>query len=435
MQIAYFDCQSGISGDMTLGALLDLGVPLALLNEAVQSVLEGVRIESEQVVRKGFRARQAKVVAPHEHDSHDGFHKHCHRHLSDILGMIERGSFSDENKERTSDIFRLIAEAEAKVHGTDIEKVHFHEVGAVDSIADIVGAVVGLDHLGVVEFRASAVPTGCGTIRIAHGTCSVPAPATAELLRGIPLAASQVPFELTTPTGAAILRYYVKQFGPMPSMTIRSIGIGAGSRDLEEQPNILRILIGETSDTGTKSLRAAVEYGNGHDHHHAHRLDASVDPFPTPLPTPNATSTETAWILETNLDDVSGEIVGHCIERLWTLSPLDVWCTPVQMKKQRPGITLSVLCRREQVELVEATIFDETTTIGIRRWPVERTVLHRESCQLTTPWGLLDAKRAVLPDGKEKIAPEFESVKRLAAERGISVREILDGTAITDRSS
>ncbi len=389
MLLAYFDCPSGISGDMTLGALLDLDVPLDMLNEAVQSVLPGLRIEAQTVSRHGFRATLAAVLEPHHHHGH----RHEHRHLSDILALLEKSTLSEENKRSAAEIFTLLAAAEAKVHGTDIESVHFHEVGAADSIADIVGAVVGLAHLGVQEFYASPIPTGCGTLKIAHGLCSIPAPATAELLRGVPLADSDVPFELTTPTGAALLKHYVTRFGPMPGMTLQRIGIGAGSRDLTAQANVLRICVGE------KQAENNVE---------------------------TASNTESAWIVETNLDDVSGEIVGHCIERLWTLSPLDVWCTPIQMKKQRPGVTLTVLCRREQIEAVENTLFAETTTIGVRRWAVERTVLKREPCQIETPWGRLDAKRTTLSDGKMKIAPEFESARKLAEKHGVSVREILN---------
>jgi uncharacterized protein (TIGR00299 family) protein len=425
MRIAYFDCVSGISGDMTLGALIDLGVPVVLLNEAVRSVLDSVRIEAEQVRRKEFRATHVHVHAPHEH---------VHRHLSDILTMIEKSSLSDANKERASDIFRLIAQVEAKVHGVEIEKIHFHEVGAADSIADIVGAVAGLDHLGIDEIRASAVPTGCGTIKIAHGTCSVPAPATAELLQGIPIAVSEIPFELTTPTGAALLKYYAKQFGPFPAMTIQSVGVGAGGRDLEQQANILRILVGELADPlamGKVRSHSAPEHQYEHlfEGRHLHEYGQELEylcKHEQPVISPSKRPvTETVWTVETNLDDVSGELIGHCIDQLWTVSPLDVWTTPIQMKKQRPGVTLSVLCRREQLEAVESILFTETTTIGIRRFSVERTVLHREPCQLETPWGKIDAKKTILPDGTEKTAPEFESAKRLAAEKGISVREIL----------
>ncbi len=416
MRIAYFDCASGISGDMILGAMIDLGVPVVLLNEAIRSLgVSGVRIETDTVVRKGFRATLAKVLAPHEH---------VHRTLSMILEMIDLGTFSDDCKQRASEIFRRIAACEAKAHGIDIEKVHFHEVGAVDSIADIVGAVVGLDFLGVDNVLASPVPTGTGTIEIAHGICSIPAPATAELLKGIPIAASDVPFELTTPTGAAILGFYAEKFGPLPGLTVKSIGIGAGGRDLPQQANVLRLIVGEL--THESAHQFGLEHDHRHDHHdHArHEHDEHHHPHePSARKTPTTTK-ETVWMLETNLDDVSGEIVAYCIEKLWGCSPLDVWTSPVFMKKQRPGIVVSVLCRHEQIETIESVLFTETSTIGVRRWPVERTVLHREPCSLETPWGKIAAKKAVLPDGTEKISPEFESVREIAQQENVSAKDV-----------
>jgi uncharacterized protein (TIGR00299 family) protein len=426
MKLAYFDCQSGISGDMSLGAIIDLGVPASYLNEKLRSLLPQIYIESEQVLRRGFRGTLAKVNVPTED---------VHRHLSDILKLIDNSSISDLCKEQSSGIFRLLAEAEALVHGVDIDAVHFHEVGAADSIADIVGVTVGFERLGIEHFRSSHVPTGCGVMEIAHGKCSIPAPATVELLRGIPIASSETPFELTTPTGAAILKYYVNQFGALPSMTIDSVGVGAGSRDLAEQANILRILVGELS-TDKPNLLSATEQLPNHlcerhgiiREHSGRRHDVQTDIFSTSKP--KAESTETVWVLETNIDDSTGEVVGHCIDRLWNASPLDVWTTGIQMKKQRPGVMLSILCRREQISELEGILFRETTTIGVRRWSVERTILRRESCKLKTPWGNVDAKRTVLPDGTEKMSPEFESAKKLALESGISVREILSNGKI-----
>jgi uncharacterized protein (TIGR00299 family) protein len=406
MTLLYFDCRSGISGDMTLGALIDLGVPVEVVNNAVQSVLNTVHITAEPVQRKNFRATQACVHAPREH---------VHRHLSDIVALIEKSNLSFANKERAVSIFRLIAEAEAKVHGVSVEEVHFHEVGAADSIADICGVVVALDHLNVDEIRASAIPTGTGTIEIAHGTCSIPAAATAELLKGIPIAASSIPFELTTPTGAAILKFYVKEFCPLPSMTIRANGIGAGSRDMEQQANILRVLMGDPAEnhsTYHSTTRSAPQ--------HQYEYLLGGEPVVPP------TIQDTAWIVETNLDDTTGELIGYCVDQLWQQAPLDVWTTAIQMKKQRPGITISVLCRQEQIENIERILFSETTTLGIRRFPVDRTLLNREPCRLNTPWGEVKGKKATLPDGTEKIAPELESVKQLAAEKGVAVRAIMD---------
>jgi uncharacterized protein (TIGR00299 family) protein len=291
--------------------------------------------------------------------------------------------------------------------------------------------------LGVKQIFSSEVPTGCGVIEIAHGKCSVPAPATAELLHGIPIATSNVPFELTTPTGAAILKYYVNQFGAMPSLTIESVGTGAGSRDLKEQANILRILIGNLPNDKPNLLSASEQLPNPRYERHgiihdrsAHRHEVPVDIFSTPKT--KTTLTETVWVLETNIDDSTGEVVGHCIDRLWNAAPLDVWTTGIQMKKQRPGIMLSILCRHEQINELEGILFKETTTIGVRRRAVERTILNREACKLKTPWGNIDAKRLLLPDGTEKTMPEFESAKKLAIENGIALREILSNSKKTD---
>ena len=374
MQTGYLDCLSGISGDMMLGALVDAGVPLELLDEAVRSLsLPGVSLSSEIVRRRGFRAVKVHVNAPHEH---------AHRHLSTILDIIEKSSLLTPGQKATAGrLFHRIAEVEAKVHGQSIEQVHFHEVGAVDSIADIVATVVGLDYLKLDSLVASPVPTGCGTVKIAHGTCSVPAPATAELLAGVPIAPSSVPFELTTPTGAAILAEFVNSYGPMQAITIRKIGIGAGTKDLQEQPNILRLILGETVDLPPAACRLPSEY---------------------------------IWKLETNLDDISGEILGFVLEKLWIPEVLDVYTVPIQMKKGRPAVTLTVLCREEAVCEVERLLFTETSTLGIRREKVQRSYLKRESHTITTPWGEMAGKIATLPDGSQRFTPEYEAAKKIA---------------------
>jgi len=403
MSFAYLDCPSGISGDMMLGALIDLGVPLDLLNDSIRSVVDSVHVYSHSVFRKEFRAIQAEVRAPHEH---------VHRALSDILELVSQSNLSANNKKQVNDIFHLLAQAEAKVHGIGIEEVHFHEIGAADSIADIVGVVVGLDYLGITDVGASAIPTGSGTIKIAHGDCPIPAPATVELLRGIPIAASDIRFELTTPTGAVLLKYYVKHFGILPAMTIQGTGVGAGSRDLEQQANIVRIFVGDLPVISSRDVRSV-------DHQYNDLLGTDQQrQYPI--------TTETVWIIETNIDDMTGELTGHCVERLWTLSPLDVWVAPIQMKKQRPGVMISVMCRQDQIASMEMLLLSETSTFGVRRYPVERTVLYRESCPIRTPWGEVEAKRGFLPDGTEKIVPEFESVKRLAAAKGIPLWKIME---------
>lgn len=379
MKIAYLDCASGISGDMTLGALVDAGVDLAALNVGVQSLgLPGVNLVAATVKKKGFRATQITV----EHEP-----EHKHRHLHHITAMIDGSSLAPRQKELAHRIFRRLAEAEAKVHNSTIEKVHFHEVGAVDSIADIVGAAIGWDLLGVERIVASAVPTGTGFIEIAHGRCSIPAPATAELLQGVPLAVSNVECELTTPTGAAILATLVESFGPLPAMTIERIGYGAGQKDLESQANLLRLLVGQTSD------RQADE-----------RL----------------------WIVETNLDDTSGEVIGHTIARLWEAGALDVYTTAIQMKKNRPGVTLTVLCPAEAVQAVEAILFRETTTLGIRRHEVLRRKLRRETQEVETPWGKVTGVTAWLDSGTARFSPEYESCRQLAEQKKISLREVYE---------
>lgn len=414
MKIAWFDCHSGISGDMTLGALLDAGVPIDVLRSAVESVLPTITLDAQSVMRHGFRATQALVGEQeehsshhhdhdheshehehhdhdhHEHNAHAHHHAHCHRNMADICAMVLNASgLTDKVKTEVIGVFELIAKAEARAHGCEVEQVHFHEVGAADSIADIVGAVAGLNWLGVEEVYASAVPTGCGTIQIAHGEVSVPAPATAQLLSGVPLAPSDIPFELTTPTGAGILKYYVKRFGAMPPMTIDKIGVGAGGRDLPQQANTLRLVLGELSDS--------------------------------PLQ-PNGDS---VWQIETNIDDMPGELIGRAVEELWKLNPLDVWTMAVNMKKQRPGVVISILCREEQIQAIETALFTHTSTLGVRKWKVDRTVLQRESCQIKLQNGQTVAgKSVILPDGSQRIVPEYEDVCRLAQQLGVPVLDL-----------
>jgi uncharacterized protein (TIGR00299 family) protein len=379
MKIAYLDCASGISGDMTLGALVDAGVDLAELNEGIGSLgWSNVRLVANTVKKKGFRATQITV----EHEPEDK-----HRHLHHIAAMIDSSSLTDRQKELAHRIFRRLAEAEAKVHNSTIEKVHFHEVGAVDSICDIVGAAMGWDLLGIDRAICSPIPTGRGFVEIAHGRCSIPAPATAELLRGVPLAESNVECELTTPTGAAIVAALVDAFGNVPSMTIERIGYGAGQKDLEEQANLLRLLVGQADD---------------------------------------ARSDEQLWVLETNLDDISGELVGHTATRLWEAGALDVYTTPIGMKKNRPGVTLSVLCEGPRIRVIEEIIFRETTTLGIRRWQVHRRRLKREPHRVETPWGPVEGVLAWLDAETARFSPEFESCKRLAAEHKLPLKVVYE---------
>jgi uncharacterized protein (TIGR00299 family) protein len=311
--------------------------------------------------------------------------------------MIDGSSLSPRQREFATRIFHKLAEAEAKVHGSTIEKVHFHEVGAVDSIADIVGSAIGFDLLGIDSVACAPVPTGRGYIEIAHGRCSIPAPATAELLRGVPLAPLDVEGELTTPTGAAIVAALAEQFGPLPAMVIERIGYGAGQKDFP-QANILRLLVGEivAFDRCTGSLAANMQ-----------------------------PRTESVVVLETNLDNATPEVIGHAVERLWGAGALDVSLTPIQMKKGRPGVLVSVQSRPQDADRLESILFTETATLGVRRSTVARTVLAREPQQAATRWGPVAGKVAYLPNGARRFAPEYEACHRIAQQHGISVVEVL----------
>lgn len=390
MRIAYLDCASGISGDMTLGALLDAGAELAAIQAGIDSLgLPGCRLVCNEVKKNGFRATQ--IVVEHEPE-------HKHRHLHHITAMIDASSLNARQRDIATQIFRKLAEAEAKVHGTPIEKVHFHEVGAVDSIADIVGAAIGFDLLGIERIICSPIPTGHGTVEIAHGRCSIPAPATAELLRGIPLAALDVEGEFTTPTGAAIVATLADTFGPVPPMTIDHIGYGAGQKDFP-QANILRLLVGELT---------------------SHGLVASATSSPT------QPHTESILLLETNLDNSTGETIAHAVDALWTAGALDVALTPIQMKKGRPGLLITVQSRPADVDALEAVLFRETPTLGVRRTIVERTVLAREERIVETRWGKVTGKVAFLPDGADRFTPEYESCRQLADQEGVPISWVID---------
>lgn len=379
MRVAYLDCASGISGDMTLGALVDAGADLGAISDSVASLgLPSVHIVASEVKKKGFRATQITI----EHEP-----EHKHRHLHHITEMIDSSQLTPSQRELAKRIFTLLGEAEAKVHGTTIRKVHFHEVGAIDSIADIVGAAIGFDLLGVERVVSSPIPTGHGFIEIAHGRVSVPAPATAELLTGVPIAPSDVEAELTTPTGAAIIAALAQSFGPVPPMTIERIGYGAGQRDLESQPNLLRLLVGEA--VGVRS-------------------------------------SEQVWMLETNLDDTSGELIGHACERLLAAGALDVTTTPVQMKKNRPGVTISVICAKGEIEKLEAILFRETNTLGIRRWPVERHTLKREKQTVETEFGPIDGVVAHIDEATRSFSPEYESCRHIAQSRDLPLRLVYE---------
>jgi uncharacterized protein (TIGR00299 family) protein len=378
VRIGYFDCFSGVSGDMTLGALVDAGVDARAIQAAVASLGLTAELTFDTVRRGGFRARHARVTAPHEH---------VHRHLHHIEALIDKSTLTPRQNELAKRIFHRLGEAEAVVHGVELAKVHFHEVGAVDSIVDIVGAAVGIDLLGVERFEASPLPPGRGWVRSAHGRMPLPAPATAELLKGVPLAESTAETELTTPTGAAIVTAVTESFGPLPAMTVEAIGLGAGTRELPEQANILRLFVGHVA------LAAA---------------------------------SDRVWVLETNLDDVPGEVVGFATGRLMEAGALDAWVTPIQMKKNRPGVLVSVLCDEARVADLEEILFRETTTLGVRRYPVSRHKLRRQAAEVETPYGVVRGKLGWLDGRPPAFSPEYDDCARIAAEQGVALRDVYE---------
>jgi uncharacterized protein (TIGR00299 family) protein len=379
VRVAHFDCFSGLSGDMTLGALIDAGVDADAVREAIDSLGLPITLEIEKVRKGGFAATQVFVEAPEEHE---------HRFLPQVEEILSRGNLTPRQRDLALRIFRRLAEAEAAVHGMPLEKVHFHEVGALDSIADIAGAAVGLDLLGVARFSSRSVPTGHGMVKCAHGLMPIPAPGTAELLKGVPLAPSAIKAELTTPTGAAILTTVVTEWVEQPVMTVERIGHGAGRKEFADQPNLLRLFVGTRSESA------------------------------------DAAESDRVWVLETNLDDVPAEVVGYCFEQLFAAGALDVYATPIQMKKSRPGVLLSVLAAEAAVPALEAVLFRETETFGVRRYPVQRSKLRREGVTVETPWGPVKGKRGWREGGPEVFTPEYEDCARVAREHGVPLREV-----------
>jgi uncharacterized protein (TIGR00299 family) protein len=392
MRIGYLDCFCGISGDMCLGALVDAGVPLDAIRDALAGLpLKGYELTAEKVIRHGLAATKVSVVVGHDHKAeHEHEHEqrggHPHRGLSDVLAIIEAGGLPAKVAEDSARAFRLLAEAEAAVHNIDVDSIHFHEVGAVDAICDIVGTMAGLHHLGLDRLQHSPVSVGGGTVKCAHGLLPVPAPATAALLRGVPTAGGPVDRELTTPTGAAILRAVAEPVPTAPAMRVESIGYGAGGRELDGVPNVLRLLVGEAEACATEA--------------------------------------DTVWVLEANLDDMTGEELGHCLEKLMAGGALDAFVTPVQMKKNRPGALLTVLCEAARLAEAEALLWRHTSTLGIRRTPAQRSKLRREIRAVSTPWGDARVKVGFLGEKVVRREPEYEDCRRIADEQGLSLREV-----------
>ncbi len=382
--IAYFHCFSGISGDMVLGALLDLGLEVSRLEEELSRLpVEGYCLSTKRITRGGITGVRFRVEVQEAQPS---------REYTQIRRMIEDSQLSPEVQALSLRIFHRLAEAEAQVHGVALEKVHFHEVGAVDSIIDIVGAAAGFCALGIRRVIASPVTVGSGFVETQHGRLPLPAPATAKLLIDVPIRASRVEGERVTPTGAAILTTLAKGYGAIPFMKLKAVGYGVGAREYQDAPNVLRVLMGDEEETW---------------------------------------ETDRSIVVETNVDDMSPEWYGFLMERLFNLGVQDVFFSPIQMKKNRPGTLVRVICSEPLADEVVRVLFMETTTIGVRYHTVERIKLPRKTTVVRTPYGELNVKVVKGVDGGQRVVPEYESCARVAREKGIALREIyqaaLDG--------
>jgi uncharacterized protein (TIGR00299 family) protein len=378
MKIAYFDCFSGVSGDMILGALIDAGLDPGDLRKALAGIpLSGYEISAEKAVKNGITGTRFNVTVSG---------KQRERNLSDILKIIHESSLKEPAKKSAGDIFRNIARVEANIHSKKIEEIHFHELGAVDSIIDIAGACAALDMMGIDIVHCSRINVGEGFVKSEHGLLPVPAPATASLLLGVPIYSSGAQAELATPTGAAIIAHFSKQYGPMPDMKARSVGYGAGMKDLAA-PNLLRVFIGE----------GGIQAGR-----------------------------ETIVALETNIDDMNPEFYQHVSERLLESGAMDVYTTPVIMKKTRPGVQLTVLAREETQEALTGIIFEETTTAGIRINRMERVALDREMRTIRTRFGEIGVKLLYSGGRVVTASPEYEDCRRLAKSEGVPLKEVYD---------
>jgi uncharacterized protein (TIGR00299 family) protein len=378
MKIAYFDTIAGISGDMTLGALVSAGVPFDELNKELQALgISGFELQARHIERNGMVATKVDVVISKQ--------PHYHRHMKDIEELIDKSSLTQNVKERSKKIFSEVAIAESKVHSTPIEKVHFHEVGAVDSLVDIVGASICLEKLGIQAVYSSPIKVGSGgMVQSQHGALPVPTPATMEILKDYPILLTDIPYELTTPTGAAIIKALSQGILTAEKIQISAIGYGAGEREIEQLPNILRVFVGKLES--------------------------------------NYMSDEIVSI-ETNIDDMNPEIYPYVIEKLISAGAHDAYLIPILMKKGRPGIILSVLAEREKINRLLDIIFRETTTLGVRIQPIERKKLPRSTKQVQTSFGIASAK-VIIVEGKEQLRVEFEECKRIASEKNLPLAEV-----------
>ncbi len=380
MTVAYFDCFAGAGGDMIVGALLDAGANFDVLQAQLAKLhLHGYGLRKEPVRRSGMAASKFHVDVEHHHD-------HPHRHLSDILAILREADLPPRAKERAEKVFTRLAQAEAKVHGVTIEEVHFHEVGAVDSIVDVIGSCLALELLNVDRILCSPIPLGSGTINTAHGLLPVPAPATAELLTGVITFDNGVKGEATTPTAAAVFVTLAESFGPMPALTVQATGYGAGTREGGPLPNLLRVFIGQSDEP---------------------------------------TSADTVVELSANIDDCTGEVLGATVEMLLAAGCLDAWASPIVMKKSRPAWMLCALCNPGDVKAAEAILFGQTTTFGIRRRMCQRTKLQRSFQTVETPFGPVRIKIGQLDGRTVTAAPEFSDCAAAAQSHHQAVKDVL----------
>ena len=396
MKILYFDCFAGAAGDMILGALLDAGLPFDALKRALGSLaVEGWDVSVDRVVKTGVTAAKFRV---HEH-SHaqlgdgDG-HGHQHYHLKHIFAAIERSALNEPGKAKAIKMFRRLGEAEAAIHGTTMDKVHLHEVGALDSIIDIVGAVFALEWFNADRIVVSPINVGGGMVKSAHGVFPVPAPATLALLKDAPVYSSGIQAELLTPTGALILTEYASAFGPVPPMTIDRIGYGAGDRELKETPNVVRVLVGESTEVRSTTASAV------------------------------AGPATQIVVLECEIDDMNPQIFGALMDQLYAAGALEVFYAAVQMKKNRPGTLMTIVARPEQRETMTEIVFRESTTIGVRYQELARECLDREMVTVTTPLGPVRFKVARRRGRVLNAQPEFDDLAKLSQERGIPIKDL-----------
>lgn len=380
MKIAYLDCFSGISGDMMVGALVDLGLPLEKLEEELKKIpLTGYRLACDRVMKNGIAATKFSVYV--EKDQH-------HRHYSDIRNLLEKSALKEEVKKKALNIFTSLAEAEGKVHDISPEDVHFHEVGAVDSIVDIVGTAIGMDHFGITSVATSSLVTGTGIVQCDHGAMPIPAPATAELLKGIPFSHSEEKFELVTPTGAAIVKALASSHGEIPAMSVNSTGYGAGEKDLQSRPNLLRIYLGEA-----EALRDCYEE-------------------------------DSILIMEASIDDMNPQFFEPLMEGLFEAGALDVAMMPLYMKKSRQATLLKIIAPESLKNKLAEIIFKGSTTIGIRYYPVKRLKLKRSERKVKTSFGEVMVKEITLPDGSSQLRPEYDELKRISLLTNLPVIQI-----------